>query len=197
MKECSEDGRMNFLFLIVPLCLVLAGCSETTRIHTTPPGAMVRINGRDLGPAPVKLSVNSWSARPNAYHYHVETPGYVPKEGYVEPHLSINRIVAAALSSCFTCSFRGFYQFDEETEIVLQPDSPVAQTADDPVAAKLRRLQNLYDQGLISADELRQYKADVLRGIVVSREEQKHEAAEIPDIIREIIGPILESTGQN
>lgn len=152
--------------MIVATCLTLAACSETTRIYTTPPGATVWINGRELGPAPVKLRVKSWSARPNGFHYHVEKRGYLPQDGYVQPHLSVSRIVAAAVSSCLTCSFHGFYEFDEDTELVLQPEAPTAQTLDDPAATQLRRLQDLYNQGLISADELRQYKSEILRGIV-------------------------------
>lgn len=110
--------------ILMNVCLTLISCSETTRINTFPQGARVWVNGRDLGEAPVKFSVKSWSVRRHAYHYRAEKPGYLTKDGYLEPHLSIGRIIAAGTSSCITC-FHGFYEFDEDTEILL-PQDPLA-----------------------------------------------------------------------
>src|SRR4051812_48261873 len=84
------------ILAIVALGPILAGCSESTQVRTNPPGATVWINGRELGAAPVNLKVKSWNVRKNAYHYHVEKPGYLPQDGYVQPHLSVPRIIAAA-----------------------------------------------------------------------------------------------------
>lgn len=120
--------------LILMSFLASFSCSEATRINTFPQGARVSINGRDLGEAPVKFSVKSWSARQQAYHYRAEKPGYLTKEGYIEPHLSIGRIIAAATSSCMTCAFHGFYEFDEDTEIVLSQD-PIGVAACPPPAS--------------------------------------------------------------
>jgi len=185
----------KILWLLLPACVTAAGCSEATRINTTPPGAYVWINGHALGTAPVEFKVKSWSARRNAYHYHIEKPGYLEKDGFLQPHLSITRIVSAAMSWCLTCSFHGFYEFDEDTEIALQPDLPAPSSVDDDVERRLRRLQDLYDQKLISADELRQYKAEVLRDIVGPPPEPKREALPLPDVLRDLIGPILEAPG--
>jgi hypothetical protein len=116
------------------VCLASISCSETARINTFPQGARVWVNGRDLGEAPVKFSVKSWSVRSHAYHYHAEKPGYLTKDGYLEPHLSIGRIIAAGTSSCITC-FHGFYEFDEDTEIVLQQDPLLGSRACPPLAS--------------------------------------------------------------
>ena len=117
----NEVMRSARTLILIALCLASISCSESTRINTFPQGARVWVNGRDLGEAPVKFSVKSWSVRPHAYHYRVEKPGYLTTDGYLEPHLSIGRIIAAGTSSCMTC-FHGFYEFDEDTEIVLSQD---------------------------------------------------------------------------
>jgi hypothetical protein len=66
----------------------------------------------------------------------VRQTGDVAQDGYVQPHLSIGRVIAAASSWCFTCSVHGFFEFDPETEIVLDREPPPS--AEDPVAARLR-----------------------------------------------------------
>lgn len=128
-------ARLGCVLLLVSACLLSMSCSEATRINTFPPGARVWVNGRDLGEAPVKFSVKSWSVRRHAYHYRAEKPGYVTKEGYIEPYLSIGRIIAAGTSSCITC-FQGFYEFDDDTEIVLsQEPLPAAPVGPPPPSA--------------------------------------------------------------
>jgi len=171
------------------VALVMAACSEKTQIYTDPAAANVQINGRDLGPAPVELRVKSWSVRPNSYRYHVEKPGYVAQDGYIQPHLSIGRIVVAAASWCFTCSFHGFFEFDDETEIVLQPEPPPS--AEDPIVTRLRRLQELHDQGLISDDELHQLRLDAVRTVANPPGEGQHGHGPpgVPDILRQLLGP--------
>ncbi len=170
------------------VAVLLAGCSESTKIHTNPPGALVWINGEELGAAPVKFKVKSWDVRRNAYRYHVEAPGYQPKDGYVQPHLSIGRIITATMSSCFTCGFHGFFEFDPDTEIALVPvgsaaDPPLAE--ENPAAVRLRRLKALRDEGLITDDEYERNKAEVLRDVVAPPPEE-HRGPPLPPEIREL-----------
>jgi hypothetical protein len=174
---------------VVVASLCLLACSEKTRIYTQPPGANVQINGRDLGRAPVDLSVKSWSVRPNSYRYHVQMPGYVAQDGYIQPHLSIGRVIAAASTWCFTCSFHGFFEFDPETQIVLEREPPPS--AEDPVAARLRRLNELHDQGLISDDELHQLRSDVLRALAnpPGQPPHGHGPPGLPELLRQLFGP--------
>lgn len=150
----------------VAVVATLSGCSESTQIHTQPADAFVYVNGRMLGKAPVELSVRSWSVRRHAYRLRVEKAGYLTKETYLEPHFSVGRLISAVASSCLTCSFHGFFEFDEDTEIVLDVEPPPPDF--DPVADRLQRLQALYDQGLISAEELQVARAAVLRGVVIN-----------------------------
>ena len=131
--------------------VVVSACSETTRICSDPPGATVWINGSELGETPVKFKARSWSVRQNAYRYRIEKAGYVAQGGYLKPRLSVGRIVSAYLSSCMSC-FRGFYEFDAETRIVLVEDEGVPPVGS--VGEGVRRIQRLYDAGLISAAEL-------------------------------------------
>jgi hypothetical protein len=200
LARCSRSRRAPLPTLAASLLasslLVIAGCSESTRIRTSPPGATVWINGSELGEAPVEFKARSWSVRPNAYRYRVELPGHLPEDGYVQPHLSISRIIAAAVSWCFTCSFRGFFVFDEETEIALSPEGSPAETStpEDPAATRLRRLEALRDEGLITAEEYERYRADVLRDVVDPETDEKR-GPSIPAPIRELIEPFLGAPG--
>jgi len=114
MRAVTELRRLGLLLAI----LMVSGCSEATRIYSDPPGATVWINNSALGETPVKFRARSWSVRPNVFRYRVEKDGYVPREGYLNPRLSVRRIVSAYLSSCMTC-FRGFYEFDPEKNILF------------------------------------------------------------------------------
>lgn len=140
--------------------LVVSACSETTRIFSDPPGATVWINGSPLGETPVKFKARSWSVRPNAYRYRVEKTGYVAREGYLTPRLSVGRIVSAYMSSCMSC-FRGFYEFDAETRIVLAEREGALPTGS--TIEQVQRLQRLYDAGLISAPELHSRRIELIR----------------------------------
>lgn len=104
-----------------PLALVVGGCSESTVIRTNPPGASVYVNERYLGASPVEFEAKSWSVRPHLYRYRVAKAGYLQSEGEVPARLSIGRIIAAYFSGCLSCG-RGFYVFDEDTVVRLQPE---------------------------------------------------------------------------
>jgi len=200
LARCSRSRRTSLLIsaasLLAAAFLAIAGCTESTRIRTTPPGATVWVNGSELGEAPVEFKARSWSVRPNAYRYRAELPGYLPVDGYVQPHLSVSRVIAAAIFWCFTCSFHGFFVFDEETEIALAPEGSPSEssTAEDPAATRLRRLQALRDEGLITAEEYERYKADVLRE-VVDPESEENRGPSIPPPIRDLIEPFLGAPG--
>lgn len=101
--------------------VVVGGCSESTVIRTNPPGASVYVNERYLGASPVEFEAKSWSVRPRLYRYRVAKAGYLQSEGEVPARLSIGRIIAAYFSGCLSCG-RGFYVFDEDTVVRLQPE---------------------------------------------------------------------------
>ena len=156
----SLKGMASSGLLLVSLAV--SACSETTRIYSDPPGATVRINGSMLGETPVKFKARSWSVRPNAYRYRIEKAGYVAQEGYLKPRLSVGRIVSAYLSSCMSC-YRGFYEFDAETRIVLAEDQEGLPAG--CVAEQIKRLQRLYDAGLISAADLHVRRVQLLPAV--------------------------------
>ena len=146
--------------LWLSISMVAGACSEMTRISSDPPGATVWVNGSALGETPLKFRARSWSVRPNTYRYRVEKLGYVTQEGYLEPQLSVRRIVAAYLSSCMTC-FHGFYEFAPETHIVLPESEGTMPTGS--LDERIRRLQALYDAGLISVAELHARRIELLQ----------------------------------
>jgi hypothetical protein len=155
MRAVKELRRLGLLLAI----LMVSGCSETTRIYSDPPGATVWINNSALGETPVKFRARSWSVRPNVYRYRVEKDGYVTREGYLNPRLSVSRIVSAYLSSCMTC-FRGFYEFEPETHIVLAENEGALPAG--TLAEQIRRLQALYDAGLITVAELHARRVELI-----------------------------------
>jgi hypothetical protein len=114
-------ARLSPWILLLPASLAIA-CSESTFIRTTPPGASVYVNERYLGASPAEFAADSWSVRPHAYRYRVVKAGYAPSEGEIPARLSIGRIITAYFSGCLSCA-RGFYVFDEDTVIPLQPDA--------------------------------------------------------------------------
>jgi hypothetical protein len=111
------------VLLLLPATLAVA-CSETTVIRTNPPGASVYVNERYLGASPAEFEAKSWSVRPHLYRYRVVKAGYVPREGEIPARLSIGRIIGAYFSACLTCG-HGFYEFDEDTVVPLEPEAAV------------------------------------------------------------------------
>ncbi len=146
--------------IVLASIVALTGCSESTIIRTDPPGATVWINQQRLGISPVKFKARSWSVRPRVYHYRIEKPDYLPREGYLNAHLSIERIVSAYLSSCMSCG-HGFYELDETTNVVLarDPDALAHLTT----AERIEELSRAYGAGLIDRAELHQARVELLR----------------------------------
>lgn len=160
---------------IVAATIILLGgtaCSESTMIRTYPPNAKVSVNDTVVGVSPVVYRYPSWSMGGTVFHYQVEHEGYVPAEGQLHTRVAPGRIVAAIFTTCITCLFHGFKAFDDQTNIELTPlvaHAP-SETLGQTSAERLRRIQDLYDQGLMTEQEYKRYRSEIL-----------HDAAGIPE----------------
>ena len=164
--------RLASLSVLVVAGSICAGCSESTMIRTSPPNAQVTVNDKVVGLSPVAFTYPSHSMGGATFKYKIEHDGYLPAEGTLRTRVSAGRIVAAVFTTCITCIFRGFKTFGSDvTDIELTPASvPAGEAIGRSPADRLRRIQDLYDQGLMTEQEYKRYRSQIL-----------HEAAGIPE----------------
>jgi hypothetical protein len=161
------------------LALLCAGCSESTKIRTYPPNAKVTVNDVLIGVSPVEYSVPSWSMGGKVFAYRIEHDGYLPTAGRLKTRVAPGRIVAAVSTACITCLFHGFKEFEDQTNVELIPiggqvsevsGQKASEAPGRTVADRLRRIQDLYDQGLMTEQEYKRYRSEIL-----------HDAAGVPE----------------
>ena len=71
--------RKMIVFLLL---LVLAGgCAQKTAFYSTPPGALVFVNGEAIGPTPCEFEYKSSTAK--TYHVELQAEGYKPLQDEV------------------------------------------------------------------------------------------------------------------
>jgi hypothetical protein len=81
------------------VCLIgclTAGCTRVTWIHSTPPGALVRINNEEVGHTPV--AYKSKRGLPKRFRIQVEKEGFKPADFYLDSTMSWGLGYAGAIS---------------------------------------------------------------------------------------------------
>ena len=78
--------RRIFLMPLVVVMIASIGCATATRLHTTPEGATVYVNGKLTGATPVVYDNDP--GLPRRYHVQVAKPGYEPLDFYLDTRLS-------------------------------------------------------------------------------------------------------------
>ena len=160
------------LWMAIAAIALAGGCTEATSIRTYPPGAQVTIDEKPIGVSPTVFRVPSHDVA-GTYKYRIDHDGYLPAEGELRTRVSTGRIVGAVFTTCITCIFRGFRTLPDNLEVELKPlnsgltapGGNAGSTAD-----RLRRIQDLYDQGLMTEQEYKRYRSQLL-----------HEAAGLPE----------------
>jgi len=112
----------RLLAAIAVLLAVGSGCSETTIIRSTPPGARVSINGTSLGVTPAELSVDRYKFQ-EPYNYRVELPGYVSREGTLGVKVQPARAVGIVLTYGILAAFKKPSTFEDEYDFRLEPSA--------------------------------------------------------------------------
>ena len=135
--------------------LLLAGCAESVTIRTRPSGARVYINDHFVGTSPVEYGAAR--SQVSHLHYRIEHDDYRPLEGDLSSHIAPGRIVGAVFSLGISAAFRGFYYIEEPRTLHLEPVNPTITIAPPKGSSeeRLRKLQDLYDQGLIDEREFK------------------------------------------
>jgi hypothetical protein len=83
-----EGGVMRRIVLMPLVAMLIAsvGCATATRLHTTPEGAIVHVNGKLIGNTPIVYDNDP--GLPRRYHVQVTKPGYESLDFYLDTRLS-------------------------------------------------------------------------------------------------------------
>jgi hypothetical protein len=159
--------RIGWIVMSAGIAAVSSGCAEKTLFKTYPPGANVTVNGRSVGTSPVVVRVpRSEFSGDGVFRYHVEREGYRPTDGEFMSIPAPGRVVAGVFTLGIFSLFRGGTTLPEGVDVVLEPlNGPAGHPPKDDTARRLRRLEDLHDQGSIDEDEYRRERAKILRGL--------------------------------
>ncbi len=84
---------------VLGVLMVLAGCAETVRIGTSPPGAKVYIEEKLIGESPADFTVEAHHVE-SQYHLRLEKDGYGTVDDVLRSHVAVGRIVLDGLLTC-------------------------------------------------------------------------------------------------
>lgn len=157
------------LFGVLALA-VLSGCAETALIQTSPPGAKLYVNKKFVGITPVEFTVkrSDWPETKPEFRYRIEHEKYSPQEGVLATGVNWRRIMTAVFTSGINLIFKRVNAFKSDVyDFDMNPESVTANAnampASGSIDERLRKVQDLYDQGLITEPEHRRYRSDILR----------------------------------
>lgn len=152
--------------LLCLLAAVLAGCTQTTRFRSDPPGARVSIDGAFTGITPARYDMPEHPL-PTVLRYRIERGGYLPQEGEIRPDFGGARFVGALFTVGLVYVFRNPYIYRETYDFALSPlDNPRDIQAEPlRIDERLRRLKDLLNQGLISEEEYQRQRGAILHGL--------------------------------
>jgi hypothetical protein len=164
MKKYSIATRV--ISMILAASVLFSGCTGTTLIQTTPPGAKIYLNGEPVGTSPYRHSdtriVGSL------------TTVDIEKPGYETLHTSFVRDeevdVGAIIGGFFVLvPFLWTMKYKPSHHYELTPLSSLDRDAASPIqgpiktkSEKLRELKDLYEANLINAEDYEKQKARIL-----------------------------------
>ena len=105
---------MKQLILTLLLVAFIAGCTETVRIRTTPPGAKLFVNNREVGVTPTEFDAPSRDMSAARFPYRMELPGYRTAEGVLTSRVSIGRVIGSIFTLGIFAATRGVRVFAED-----------------------------------------------------------------------------------
>ncbi|MFH1215085.1 MAG: PEGA domain-containing protein [Pseudomonadota bacterium] len=135
------------IFTLILLLVFAGGCAQKTAFYSSPPGALVFINGEEIGQTPCEFTYKSGTAK--TYHVELQAEGYKPLEDEVATDevdskartkwLSAGLIwTPLFIGAAFTKKLKNTYHFflarenaDENPNLHAKleaPDSPTIQT---------------------------------------------------------------------
>jgi len=156
--------------IVLGLAAGVAGCAESALIRSSPPGAQVYVNDQLIGITPATVVVPRGQLD-SPHHYRVVLDGYMPAEGDLKRRFPVGRLFGAIFTTGILYAFKSPMTLASPVDVVLHSDgsAPPRSGAPDPGAVapadRLRRLQDLYDQGLLTEQEYRRRRNEIIKGL--------------------------------
>lgn len=155
---------MRAVAMLATLAMV-SGCAERFAVRTYPTGAKVTVNDQVIGITPVNMYVPRGDLQ-KEYRYRIEKENYVTIDGAVRPRVAPGRIVGAIFTAGILLAFRGIRAIPEViTELTpIEPRSAgtVGKGSTESIESRLKRIDSLHNQGLLSDEEYKRLRSDVL-----------------------------------
>lgn len=154
-----------YFFILPLLMLLISACESTTLIQSTPHGAMVYVNGQKVGSTPYLYRDEKvvFSKTP----IRLEHPGYETLQFVLcrNEQPEAGPIVGAFFTSGITLLWGLGYYPDRTFDLKpLENKSPVLREGElKAMASELKVIKDLYDQGILSAEEYAVQKKRILR----------------------------------
>ena len=163
---------MTSRFALLLAVGALWGCAERTIIRSSPSDARVYFQDRFVGMTPLTLKVPRDQFSDNLM-VRLERDGYEPQQVPLSTQVAPGRAAGAVFSLGISAIFKRPTAFEDRYDVELRPvrSAGVAQPTraqslppnpDPAVADRLRKIQSLYDHGLISEEEYRRYRREAL-----------------------------------
>jgi hypothetical protein len=155
-------GMLRRGIVALGLLLMCGGCAEHVHIVTVPPGARIYLDGRLSGTTPYTFSVPRSEIR--NIPYKVELENYRTVEGTLYKRVAPGRVVGAFFTLGILYIFRSpFYieSFNQYLAVVPPQTQPSAAPAI-PIEERLKRLQELRDDKVLTNEEYERQKAKIL-----------------------------------
>lgn len=122
---------MKALALTVALLVPVLGCTENVYMRTTPPGAKLFVNNREVGVTPLEFHAPSKDMPSARFPYRMELTGYRATEGTLTSRVSVGRVIGSILTFGILAATRGVHVFaEDEVEETLYPLAAVTADVD-------------------------------------------------------------------
>lgn len=147
--------------VVVLLVVLLSGCAERARIASVPSGARVFIEGSEVGVTPYILTVGRSKIRDIPYR--IELEGYRPVEGTLRRGVAPGRVFGAIFTVGILYIFRSpLYIQSTNPVLAIQPGQWQQPPQSVPIEDRLKKLQELRDDGVLSPSEYERQRENIL-----------------------------------
>jgi hypothetical protein len=156
-----ELGRSLLAALLIPLL----GCTQVTRINTTPVGAKVFLNGNLIGVSPARYAFENGPGDtfPSRFHARFERAGYEPLEVDLPTRISAGRVAAGIFTLGLAFALQGVRVVDPSYTYSLYPIGTNEAAISEDWVRDLRKLDRLRQDGLLTETEYQRRRSILLR----------------------------------
>jgi len=142
--------------------LTMSACAESTMIRSYPSGSKVFINERFAGITPLAYRVPEDEFHRD-FRVRVERPGFTAVTSTLRKQTCPGRVAGGIFTFGILFLFKGSTCFADRHDFALSEVEPRTDPAAPSDETRLRRLDRLHTQGVLSVDEYRRYRDAILR----------------------------------